>query len=164
MEEFRAASSWKEAAALVTDFYTRFETELQEDPNIRRFVKFAGRIVFEHAPEELSEQKQQQMNAFIAAHVLSTDLKVPWMTVAKARKELEKIEKDRAEGDAKWAEATDTQIRSLKLYYTAIEKEYAPYLRPVSGNDNAAPSAPAATPEKPKAPDAKRAANDKFRP
>lgn len=157
MEEFRAAPSWKEAAALVTDFYKRFETELQEDPNIRRFVKFAGRIVFEHAPEELSEQKQQQMNAYIAAHILSTDNKVPWMTVAKARKELDKIEKERLEGEPRWAEVTDTQIRSLKLYYTAIEKEYAPFLRPVSGNDNAAPATPAT-------PDPKRAANDRFRP
>jgi exodeoxyribonuclease-1 len=147
-KEFAQAKSWKDAAGLVKDFYTRFEKEMEEEPSIRRFVKFAGRIVFEHAPEELAEEKQEAMRRFIAAHILNPDTGVPWMTVAKARAELQKIEDDRASADPKkknnWAHATDSQIRSLKLFYTALEKEYGPYLQqqpnaPVapSSNDNA---------------------------
>lgn len=129
-KEFRDAPSWKEAAALVADFRTRFEEEIKEDPNITRFVKFAGRIVFEHAPEELTIEKQEAMKRFIATHILDENTKVPWVTVAKARAELEKIEEERKDPKKKerWKEVTDTQVRSLKLYYTALEKEYAPYL------------------------------------
>lgn len=193
MQEFRASGSWKEAAALVTDFYTRFEKELEDEPSIRRFVKFAGRIVFEHAPEELSAQKQDQMNAYIAAHILTADTDVPWMTIAKARKELEKIQQERDEGKKRWDEVTDTQIRSLKLYYTALEKEYTPYLKPASNDNKNAPASfdrllpPPETPKAlephvepkpidpappsndgpaapPAGPDPKKAANDGFKP
>lgn len=185
MKEFRESGSWKEAAALVNDFYKRFEQELEDEPSIRRFVKFAGRIVFEHAPEELSEQKQEQMKAYIAAHILTPDENVPWMTIAKARAELDEIEQERAEGKKKrWDEVTDTQIRSLKLYYTALEKEYTPYLKPASNDNKHTPASidhmlpPPETPKalephvEPKAidpatppgPDPKKAANDGFKP
>ena len=169
IDEFRATTSWKDAASLVNDFYTLFEKELEETPSIRRYVKFAGRIVFEHAPEELSEEKQGQMKAFIAAHILTPDTKVPWMTIKKARAELDDIEKQRNEGKKKWGEVTDTQMRSLKLYYTALEKEYQPYLKP-SAKDNANDNtnAPASVdPQQitpPPGPDPKKAANDGFKP
>lgn len=129
-KEFRDAPSWKEAANLVTNFRTRFAEEIKEDENITRFVKFAGRVVYENAPEELSLEKQEAMKRFIANHILDTNSDVPWMTVAKARRELDRIEQDRLDPKKKdkWAEVTDTQIRSLKLYYTSLEKEYGPYL------------------------------------
>ena len=153
MKEFHSTANWKDAAGLIDSFYTRFDQELKDDPNIRRFVKFAGRIVFEHAPEELSAEKQAQMKAYVAAHILNPDTSVQWMTIPKARKELDQIEHERASGKKKWAEISDTQIRSLKLYYTAMEKEYAAYLPSTTSNDN--------TSQPPQAP---KAANDKFRP
>lgn len=151
MKEFHATPTWDAAAGMIDVFYKRFEEELKETPEIRRFVQFAGRIVFEHAPETLAAEKQEQMKRYIAAHVLNPDTSVAWTTVPKARKELEQIERERAVGKAKWQEVTDSQIRALKLYYTSIEKEYAGYLPIQPTNDNAAP-------------DAKKAANDKFRP
>jgi len=166
-KEFAEAKSWKEAAGLVKDFYTRFEKEMEEEPSIRRFVKFAGRIVFEHAPEELSEDKQEAMRRFIAAHILNPDKSAPWMTVAKAREELDGIEADRISTDPKkknkWQHATDTQIRSLKLFYTSLEKEFGPYLQ----NQPSAPAAPSSNdnppPDAPKAAEVKKA-NDQPKP
>ena len=164
MKEFRDAPSWKEAAAVATDFRTRFAEEMKADENIARFGKFATRIVYEHAPEELTIEKQEAMKRFIAAHVLSDNPKVPWVTVAKARAELEKIEEERKDPKKKdhWKEVTDSEIRSLKLYYTSIEKEYLPYLPEVKPsaqppaaaapvNDNPASAAPAAPAEPKKA-------------
>jgi len=151
MKEFHFTATWSDAAKMVDGFYKRFEEELKETPEIRRFVQFAGRIVFEHAPEELPPEKQEAMKRYIAAHVLNPDTSTQWMTVAKARKELEQIERERNSGKAKWAEVSDTQIRALKLYYTSIEKEFAAYLPPAS-NDNTF------------APNAGKIANDKFKP
>ncbi len=149
MKEFRDAPSWKEAATLVTNFRTRFADEIKEDENITRFVKFAGRVVYENAPEELPLEKQEAMKRFIANHILDTNSDVPWMTVAKARRELDRIEQDRLDPKKKdkWAEVTDTQIRSLKLYYTSLEKEYGPYLpqkplAPAADFNAAAPAQP----------------------
>lgn len=127
LKEFNNTQSWADAAKLVMDFPQRFEEELKTEPHIRRFAKFAGRIVFEAAPEELSAEKQELMRRHVASRVLNPDLNAPYMTVAKARKELDQIEQERGSGKAKWKDVTDTQIRSLKLYYTSIEKEYAPY-------------------------------------
>ena len=162
MREFREAPSWKEAADLVANFRERFEEEIKQDPEITRFVKFAGRIVFENAPEELSVEKQEAVKRFIAVHILNEDETVPWMTIKKARTELEKIEKDRANPKKdKWEDVTDTQIRSLKLYYTAIEKEYAPYLEAAQKLKAAKEAAPPANDDKaeakaPEAPEAKK--------
>ncbi len=127
MHEFHNADTWKASFDLVNEFYVRFEEEIKADETLRRFPKFAGRIVFEHAPEEIDEETQDRMRRYIAARVLNPDPKAPYMTIPKARKELEQIENDRANGKEKWQEVTDTQIRSLKLYYTSIEKEYAAY-------------------------------------
>lgn len=143
LDDFNKAQSWAESAALLGDFYTRLRDEVDQDPSLRRFVKLAGRIVYENAPQELSEAKQEKMKRYIAKRILDPNTDVPYMTIAKARKELESIETARAEGDARWQGVADTQIRSLKLYYTAIEKEYAPYApaeysRPSPVNDNGA--------------------------
>lgn len=162
MKEFNATDEWKDSAKLIGDFYARFEEELKAEPAIRRFVQFAGRIVFEHAPEELSAEKQEHMNKHIAARVLNLDPNAPYMTIAKARKELAQIEQERAAGKAKWKDVTDTQIRSLKLYYTAIEKEYIPHLPGPQRfvNDDAAKPAT----DDAQKPAAKKSANDAFKP
>ncbi len=128
MRDFHATESWKDAAAVLGDFYARFEDELKEDPSLRRFVKLAGRLVYEHAPEELDESRREQMKKHIASRLLNPDPKTPYMTISKARQELEQIERERAAGKERWQHVSDTQIRSIKLYYTALEKEYAPYI------------------------------------
>lgn len=165
LKEFNQTTSWVDAAKLVTDFPKRFEEELKTEPHIRRFAKFAGRIVFEAEPHALSEEKQELMRRHIAARVLNPDTTVPYMTVAKARKELEQIEQERGAGRARWKDVSDTQIRSLKLYYTSIEKEYAQYLPkppqggnqpPANNNDAYTPSQGGFSP--------RRAANDRFKP
>lgn len=167
LREFNSTTSWKDAAKLVIDFPQRFEEELKAEPHIRRFAKFAGRIVFEAEPEALSVEKQELMRRHIAGRVLNPDLSAPYMTIAKARKELEQIEHERGSGRARWKDVTDTQIRSLKLYYTSIEKEYAPYATKVSGpqggnkppanDDSYMPSQGGASPRR-------SLANDRFKP
>lgn len=171
MEEFNLTQHWADAAKLVMEFPTRFEKELEKDPHIRRFAKFAGRIVFESAPEELPQEKQDLMKKHIASRVLNADLKASYMTVAKARKELEQIERERTAGKERWKDVTDTQIRSLKLYYTSIEKEYAPFHKPgavpdaaVNDNKNPPQTPPQQGGNQPPAITPRRAANDRFRP
>jgi len=142
MEEFHDAQNWHDAAQLLENFCTRFEEDLAADPSLSRFARFAARIVYEHAPGELGAEKQEMMKKRIAARVLNHDLKAPYMTVAKARQELAQIELERAKGkNKKWAEVTDGQIRSLKLYYTSIEKECAAYAPPVNDNASTPPEA-----------------------
>jgi exodeoxyribonuclease I len=128
MEEFHAAGSWKEKAGLALGFPDRFAGELKEDISLRRYVAFARRLVFEHAPEELGDGIREVMRRHTASRVLNDDPKAPYMTVPRARRELEQIERERTASSAKWKNVTDGQIRALKLYYTAIEKEYLPYL------------------------------------
>lgn len=125
--EFRNAEDWAARAALVRGFRTHFADELEKDASLMRFGSFANRLVFEHAPEELTEHQQTAMKKAIAARLLNPDPNVPWVTIAKARKELSTIEWHRREKHDKWAEVDDADIRRLKLYCTAIEKEYAPY-------------------------------------
>ncbi|MDE2336835.1 MAG: hypothetical protein KGL10_05940 [Alphaproteobacteria bacterium] len=127
-QEFREAADWGERAELVGGFRVRFKNELAADPSLDRFVKMAGRLVFEHAPQELTVLQRKGMQKFIAGRLLNPDTNAPYMTVAKARKELQKIEWQRKQkDDVKWKDVTDADIRRLKLYYTAIEKKYAPY-------------------------------------
>lgn len=176
MNEFNHTTTWPDAAKLVMDFPTRFEKELEKEPHIRRYAKFAGRIVFESAPEALPQEKQDLMKKHIASRLLNPDPKAPYMTIAKARKELEQIERERAAGKERWKEVTDTQIRSLKLYYTAMEKEYAPFyapgmVPPPANDDKQTPPQHGGHTDKPQhggnAPptaEARRAANDRFRP
>ena len=168
MDEFNTRDTWGDAAKLVLDFPTRFEKELEKEPHIRRYAKFAGRIVFESAPEELPQDKQDLMKKHIASRLLNPDPKAPYMTIAKARKELEQIERERIAGKSRWAEVTDTQIRSLKLYYTSMEKEYAPFYTsttplPPAANDDK-PTPPQHGGNAPPSVSTRRAANDRFRP
>lgn len=170
LKEFNNTPTWADAAKLVVDFPQRFEEELKTEPHIRRFAKFAGRIVFEADPETLSADKQELMRRHIASRVLNPDLGAPYMTLAKARKELEQIEQERGSGRAKWKDVTDTQIRSLKLYYTAIEKEYAPYHSPVKpvppqmGGDKPPSNDDLYMPPQSGTSPRRSAANDRFRP
>lgn len=127
MEEFHTAQNWRDSAQLIEDFYVRFATDLQTHPALARFAQLAEYIVYEHAPQELTARRRDSLRQEIAARVLNTDLKAPYMTIAKARKELETIELERTQGNPKWAHTKDGQIRALKLYYTSIEKEYTAY-------------------------------------
>lgn len=161
IDGFHGAPDWKARAAKIDEFYTAFSEDMKEDPDLRRFVRFAGRIVFDNAPEALSEERRRNMMEHIAQRMLNPNPKAPYMTVPKARAELEKIEKERANGAAKWKDVTDTQIRALKLYYTSFEKELTPFLPPVSNDNAAAPSTPSQ--ENDLAPAVKKLA-DKFRP
>lgn len=135
MRDFKSAPNWKAAALILKDFYARFKEELAQDVTLSRYAKLAGRIIFENAPQELSMDKNLAMKKHIAARVLNPDINAPYTTVLKARRELEAIEKERADGK-KWQEVTDSQIRTLKLYYTSIEKIYSPYLSRPPINDN----------------------------
>jgi exodeoxyribonuclease-1 len=137
MRSFNEADTWHDSAMLVNNFPAHFKDELAVDPSLMRFARLAERIVYEHTPQELSKEKQDAMKKHIAERVLNLDPKVPYVTIAKARRELQLIEKDRASGKAKWQHATDSQIRALKLYYTAIEKEYAAFAPAPPVNDNA---------------------------
>jgi exodeoxyribonuclease-1 len=126
--EFREADDWKARADLVKGFRERFKDELEKDPSLDRYAKIAGTVVYDNAPEQLTDALQTAMKKFIATRLFNPDLKAPYMTLARARKDLAQIEWLRAKPDSdKWKEVTDTDIRKLKLYYTAIEKEYAPY-------------------------------------
>lgn len=137
-KDFLEAPDWKSAAAIVDRFYSDLGCAEGAKPELRRFANFAGRLVYEHAPECLSADKLKKMREYIAKRVLATDTNVAWPTIPKARKELEQIEQERQSGSSKWKHVQDKDIRALKLYYTALEKEYAPYLpasKPAS-NDN----------------------------
>ncbi len=143
-KEFREADDWHARAVMVEGFRSRFKDELEKDPSLDRFVKIAGRLVYEHAPQELTAQQQESMKKFIAARILNPDPNAPYMTIAKARKELSTVEWLRKKPDSdKWKDVTDTDIRRLKLYYTSLEKEYAPYAphltKPANNNAPALP-------------------------
>lgn len=153
LHDFHKAPDWAARRDLVVEFYKRFEEDIKADDSICCFPKFGGRLVFEHAPEVLDDATQEMVKRYIAARVLNPNPKAPYMTIAKARKELQEIEQQRAQGLAKWAEVTDGQIRSLKLYYTSIEKEYAQYVPAADANiiDKDEPKKPTGnSPYKPK--------------
>lgn len=142
-KDFVTAADWPARAALVDDFYKRFDVEFKKEEALRSIVNFAGRIIYENAPETLSPEKCGAMKRHIAMRFLNADPNVPYMTIPKARKELEKIEQERAAGRTHWKNVTDTQVRALKLYYTALEKEYAPFLGKAADNNNRPPKPPA---------------------
>ena len=96
---------------------------------------FAQRLIYANAPEILSEEQKRQIDLAIHRRRNNADESAPYMTIPKARRELEEIEKARADGDEKWAHVSDYHIRSLKLYYTALEKEFAS-LETRNANDN----------------------------
>jgi exodeoxyribonuclease-1 len=144
VNDFRNVKDWKQSAAALHAFDKAFAEELKADPALKVYASYARRIIFEHAPHELTPQDVLSVKRGIAARLLNPDPDVPYMTIAKARKELEGIEQERAAGREKWQHNSDTEIRALKLYYTSLEKEYAPYYKPVQP-----PQQPAANDDKP---------------
>lgn len=120
---FHGAGSWQKRRDAVDDFKQQFGGDFAATPRLAALAEFAERLVYEHAPEVLDVQRHEDIRQRIAARVMNPDLNAPYATIPKARRELEQIERERAAGSAKWAHVSDTQIRSLKLYYTAIEKE-----------------------------------------
>ncbi len=141
-ERFHRAPNWPARAQMLQGFYAEFDADLKKDATIGRFVKYAGRIVFENAPETLTEEQRKGMRAYVARRLLNPDLSAPYMTISKARKELEGIEKERAAGKERWKDVTDSDIRTIKLYYTALEKDLQGVL----------PPAPVVAPPKPPQP------------
>lgn len=140
MREFHDAPDWPARVRVAENFEKLFATELETEPEFIRFAYFANRIIFDNAPDAMDAERLNNFRRHIAARVLDPNPDAPYMTIPRARAELEKIETDRAAGHPKWAHVTDTQIRALKLYYTAIEKEYAPFADP----EQNAPPPPAA--------------------
>lgn len=131
-------ADWEGKKQLIEAFKTRFAKELKKDPPLERFIQFAKRIIYADAPETLSDTQRQQYDK--AMHIRRTTTEeVPYMTLPKARAELAVIEQERAEGSPKWAHITDSQIRSIKLFYTALEREFSD--DPSNGNDHG-PKAP----------------------
>lgn len=126
--DFHAAADWNTRAAMARGFARDFEQEIAADPDLKRIGKYAGRLCFDNAPQSLTDAERAGMMTYIARRALDTDPKCGWNTIPKARRELEQIERERANGAARWRHVTDSDIRSLKLFYTAIEKDLLPHL------------------------------------
>jgi exodeoxyribonuclease-1 len=133
--EFHKAD-WQEKLKLVGEFKQRFSKDIAKTPSLKRYMVFALRLVYANAPELLSDKQKKQIDAAIHDRRMREGEDVPYMTIPKAREELEKIIEERAAGDAKWKHVTDTHIRSLKLFYTQLEKEFADISKdPANQND-----------------------------
>lgn len=141
MSDFHAASDWDTRARMARSFSNDFADDLAKDPSLKRIGKYAGRIVFDNAPLMLTANETRGMMTYIAKRALTTDKQVKWNTLPKARQELEQIEADRLAGKERWKHVTDSDIRTLKLYYTALEKELAPYISQNALPNDAAQSA-----------------------
>jgi exodeoxyribonuclease-1 len=144
VHDFHAAKAWQEKFSLVKAFNSICADELKTDAALASVVKFAGRIVYEHAPNEMTAEKQLAMKRYIAARFLNPDINAPYMTLAKARVEITDIEKQRAQSTDKWQHITDGDMRAIKLYFTAMEKEYLPYVPPTAAQKNSLPKGPLA--------------------
>ncbi len=140
ISSFHAASDWQVRAQMARSFAADFADDISKDPSLKRFGKYAGRIVFDNAPFALNADEVRGMMTYIAKRSLTTDTQVKWNTIPKARKELEQIERDRTAGKDRWKHVTDSDIRTLKLYYTALEKELAPYVGQNVANNNQPPA------------------------
>tara|TARA_B100000686_G_scaffold321944_1_gene375163 strand:+ start:409 stop:1956 length:1548 start_codon:yes stop_codon:yes gene_type:complete len=117
-------SDWSQRLDLVKAFKQRFSDDMKKDPALKRFMIFAQRIIFANQPDVLGEKHIQKVDeAMQRRRNLPAD-KAAFMTVERAREELAEIEQSRKDGEDKWAHVTDTQIRSLKLYYTSLEKDF----------------------------------------
>jgi exodeoxyribonuclease-1 len=124
-KEFHDAPDWHARAVLTRGFYDRFKTELAADPSLSRFEKLAERLVYEHAPQEVSPKWQDYMKKFIAYRTLDPNPNAPYMTIARARTEIAKIRKDLTKPGNKWAEAKGQDIDKLEAYYNQVEKDCA---------------------------------------
>lgn len=140
--DFHAAPDWETRAGMARAFARDFAEEIRKDPAFSRFGKYAGRIVFDNMPQALTQDEVSSMMTYIARRALSADPQVKWNTIPKARREMEQIERDRAEGKERWQHVTDSDIRAIKLYYTALEKELSPYLGQAEADEKQAPAQP----------------------
>lgn len=115
---------WQQKQDMIVEFRSRFANEMKKDPALKRFMTFAQRIVYANAPDNISEDHRKRMEKALHTRRTTNDADVPYTTLDKARAELAEIEQQRAEGSETWKHVTDTQIRSLKLFYTSLEKEF----------------------------------------
>lgn len=122
MRQFREGD-WEQRVTLINDFPKRFESSIKKQPALTRFMNFAERIVFADAPDKMSDDQRKKMAGFIASRALDASPDAPYMTIARARLEMDGIEAERAAGIEKWQHATDEQIKTLKDYYTALERD-----------------------------------------
>lgn len=135
LSEYHQADNEKRAE-LIADFPKQFKEAIDQDPSIKRHMQFAERMLYEQAPELIEEKRRQAFGEAIQKRIMNPDPDAPYMTVPKARAELAEIEQLRAGGDPKWAHVSETQIRSLKLFYTALEKGADPEKKFSAHNDN----------------------------
>jgi len=128
-------ADWDGKQKLIEDFKTRFAKDIKKDPALERFLQFAKRIIYADAPETLTEARKSQYDKAMHQRRTVEDETVPYMTLPKARAELANIEEQRAEGNPQWSHVTDGQIRALKLFYTALEREFAGDQTPPANNN-----------------------------
>lgn len=139
MEDFKSGD-WDRRAELVKEFPKRFEQALKDQPSIRRFQTFAQRIMFADAPEKMEEGARQKYAEALYKRLTTEDKDVPWMTLPKARAQIEEIVEDRKTNpDTRWKEKTDEQIADLRTYYDRLEARLktAAFGANDPGNDNA---------------------------
>ncbi len=134
IEEFQQAN-WQHKQKLVNDFSNRFADAIKKQPAIKRFATFASRIIYENAPEVMTEDKHKKYATAILKRLTAKGDDVAWLTFDKVREQLDEIIEQRNNGDEKWENVTDKQIDDLRKYYNNIEEK----LKSVSmraNNDN----------------------------
>lgn len=128
--EFHAAPAWTEKAGLAETFNARFANDIKANERLAGQGRYAQRIVYEHAPGALSPARLADMKRHIAARILNDDPAAAYLTLPKARAELEKIREERAAGKPVWTAVTDTQLDAIAQHYAAIERSCTPNLPP----------------------------------
>jgi len=123
INEFKSAD-WSERVDLINGFSKKFEQGIKKQPSLKRYMQFAQRVVYADAPEKMSESRRNAYAKAIYARMTSDDQETHIVTTKRAREELVEIEKARADGAPQWKHVTDTQVRSLKLFYTSLEREF----------------------------------------
>src|SRR5690606_2720046 len=101
---------------------------------------FAQRIMFADAPEKMAEDARQKYAEALYKRLTTEDKDVPWMTLPKARAQIEEIVEDRKTNpDTRWKEKSDEQIAELRTYYDRLETRLktAAFGANDPGNDNA---------------------------
>lgn len=121
MADFKSGG-WDRRAELIKEFPKRFEQALKDQPSIRRFQTFAQRIMFADAPEKMGEEARQKYAEALYKRLTTEEKDVPWMTLPKARAQIEEIVEDRKTNpDTRWKDKTDEQIAELRTYYDRLE-------------------------------------------
>ncbi len=134
---------WEQREKLIGEFPKRFEEALKDQPSIGRFLTFARRIVFADAPETMEDAARKKYAEALYKRLTTTD-DVPWMTLPKARAELDAIAEERKnDPNSRWKDKTEEQIAGLRSYYDKLETRLkaaalgkAPLNRDDLGNDN----------------------------